>query len=598
MHIPDGMLDTRTVATTWAAAIPALGVAVRKVRARIDDGRLVLMAVLAALIFALQMLNFPVAGGTSGHFAGGALAAILLGPWAAMLVISTVVIVQALVFGDGGVLALGANIVNMAVLAPLVGWWIYSLALRLRDTRSSRVAGAFVGAWAATMVSAVSAGVMLWFSGAAQLGPVVGAMAIWHALIGIGEGFVTSGMVAYVLSVRPDLLRTDTEAIRSRTLVISAGALALAAAALSLWASRLPDGLESVAGSLGFAGREVPAAGLLPSYVIPGVSNTALAGVLAALVGVALTFAAASGLLAAMRLRRRPAATDAVVAAHDGHLGVHSHVHTHDGEVHEHVHHHTTEPHEHGHPEGAARIASGVSVLHRLDPRAKIIAGLLLVLAVVLTAPMRPLEFALVTVLLFGAAAVARVPAKWVLTRAALVLPVAGGIALFAPVAASGGSFFSTDVLTAFRGSGWVIAWSIVSKAWLSTLVTVIVSGTTPTPQLIRGLEALRVPDVMIALFSFVYRYVDVFRSQVRSMRTALDSRAPSMRRAGRWRLYGNLAGSLFIRAYDRGERIHQAMLSRGFTGALPSAEALEMRAADLLLIVVVALAAAAIVLY
>jgi cobalt/nickel transport system permease protein len=112
------------------------------------------------------------------------------------------------------------------------------------------------------------------------------------------------------------------------------------------------------------------------------------------------------------------------------------------------------------------------------------------------------------------------------------------------------------------------------------------------------GLEALKVPDVFIALLSFIHRYVDVFRTQVRSMRIALDSRAPSMRRADRWRVYGNLAGNLFIRAYDRGERIHQAMLSRGFSGALPSAETLEMRGGDLVLIVVVGLAAAAIVLY
>jgi cobalt/nickel transport system permease protein len=229
MHIPDGMLDTRTVAATWVVAVPTLGVAVRKVRAAIDDGRLVLMAVLSALIFALQMLNFPVAGGTSGHFAGGALAAILLGPWAAMLVMSTVVVVQALVFGDGGVLALGANMLNMAVIAPLVGWWIYSLALRVCAGRTARVAGSFAGAWSATMAAALSAAVMLWLSGAAALVPVAGAMALWHSLIGIGEGLVTAGLVSYVIAVRPDLLRSDIEAFRSRTLVMSAALLALAA---------------------------------------------------------------------------------------------------------------------------------------------------------------------------------------------------------------------------------------------------------------------------------------------------------------------------------------------------------------------------------
>lgn len=596
MHIPDGMLDTRTVAATWVVTAPTIAVAVRRVRARIDDGRLVLMAVLAALIFALQMLNFPVAGGTSGHFAGGALAAILLGPWAAMLVMSTVVIVQALVFGDGGVLALGANILNMAILAPLVGWWIYSLAVRLRGGRAVRVVGAFASAWCATMTSALSAAVMLWLSGAAALVPVVGAMALWHSLIGIGEGLVTAGLVSYVIAVRPDLLRTDGEAFRSRTLVVSAAALATAAVGLSLWASSLPDGLESVANGLGFAAHATPGVAVLPDYLIPGIANSSLAGLLAALVGVIVTFAAAAGLRSALRVRR--ASTPAVAPAGHDHLGVHTHVHEHDGEVHDHVHHHTAEPHEHGHPRGAARIAAGVSALHRLDPRTKIVAGGVLVLAVVLTRPMGFVEFGLVSALLVSAAAMSRVPVRWVLARTAVVLPVAGGIALFAPVAASGGSFLSSDVLRAWAGSGWVIAWSIVSKAWLSTLVTVVLSGTTPTPSLIRGLEALKVPDVFIALLSFIHRYVDVFRTQVRSMRIALDSRAPSMRRADRWRVYGNLAGNLFIRAYDRGERIHQAMLSRGFSGALPSANTLEMRGGDIVLIAVVGLAAAAIVLY
>lgn len=593
MHIPDGMLDTRTVATTWIAAGPALAWAVRRVRQRLDDSRLVLMAVLSALIFALQMLNFPVAGGTSGHFAGGALAAILLGPWAAMLVMTTVVVVQALVFGDGGVLALAANTLNMAIIAPLTGWWVYSLAVRIGRSNPARGIGSFAAGWTATMSAALSAALMLAFSGAADLAAVAGAMAAWHALIGIGEGLVTSGLVTYVLAVRPDLLRGEGEVLRARGLALSGTLLALCAVGLSVAASVLPDGLESVASSLGFADRATPVPAPIADYLVPGVSNEALAGVLAGFVGLAVTFVLGYGLVSAIRGRR-----PLPVAPHEEHPGVHSHAHSHDGEVHEHVHHHASEPHEHGHPQGAALIASGVSPLHRLDPRAKILSGLLLILAVVLTPPVRGLEFALLTALLLATSRIARAPLSWVLARAALVLPVAGGIALFAPLAASGGSFFSSDLVAAWGGGGWIVAWSIISKAWLSTLVTVVLSGTTPTPQLIRGLESLKVPDVFIALASFTYRYVDVFGAQVRSMRTALESRAPTMRRAGRWRLYGNLAGSLFTRAFDRGERIHQAMLSRGFTGALPSAETLSWRAADLLLLGVVALAAAAVVLY
>jgi cobalt/nickel transport system permease protein len=278
--------------------------------------------------------------------------------------------------------------------------------------------------------------------------------------------------------------------------------------------------------------------------------------------------------------------------------GLHSHPHEHPGELHEHVHHHASEAHEHGHVSGRERLAWQVSALHRLDPRTKIVAALALILAVVLTPPLRPLEFALLTALLLTAALAGRLPIGWVLRRSALVIPIAGTIALFAPLARSGGPLTVGGVVGSYAGGGWVAAWAIVSKAWLSVLVTVVLSGTTPEPQLIRGLQALRLPDVFVTLFSFIYRYVDVLRSQLRSLRTALESRAPSMGRLRRWGVYGNLAGNLFIRSYDRGERIHAAMLSRGFDGTLPTGEALRAGAGDALLLVVVLLIGAAVALY
>jgi cobalt/nickel transport system permease protein len=278
--------------------------------------------------------------------------------------------------------------------------------------------------------------------------------------------------------------------------------------------------------------------------------------------------------------------------------GLHRHPHEHDGELHEHVHHHASEVHEHGHIAGVERFAWRVSVLHALDPRAKLVAAGVLVLAVVLSPPLRPLEFALLCGVLLAAALVGRLPLGWVLKRTALVIPIAGTIALFAPLAHSGGALTVGGVVGSYAGDGWVAAWAIVSKAWLSVLVTVVLSGTTPAPQLIRGLQALRMPAVFVTLFSFIYRYLDVFRSQLRSLHTALDSRAPSMGRLRRWRVYGNLGGNLFIRAYDRGERIHAAMLSRGFDGTLPSAEALKAGPGDLLLLAVVLLIGAAVALY
>ncbi len=280
--------------------------------------------------------------------------------------------------------------------------------------------------------------------------------------------------------------------------------------------------------------------------------------------------------------------------------GLHRDAHEHNGEVHRHVHHHPERAgpgHDHGHGQGLERLTYLVSPIHDLDPRAKIVGAIVLILAIVLSPPMRAAEFIGLWALLLSAAAIGRLPLRWVLARAAVVLPVAGTIALFAPLA-RGGSLSVGGVAGAYAGGGWVAAWAILSKAFLAVTVTVVLSGTTPTSKIIRGLESLRVPDVFIALFSFLYRYTDVFRAQLRSLRTALESRAPSMPRVRRWRLYGNLAGNLFLRAYDRGERIHQAMLCRGFSGSLPTADTLGLSAADALLMLVVLLAAAAVALY
>lgn len=281
--------------------------------------------------------------------------------------------------------------------------------------------------------------------------------------------------------------------------------------------------------------------------------------------------------------------------------GIHRHEHAHDGELHRHPHHHPEKPgpvHEHAHGAGFERLTYLVSPLHDLDPRAKIVSMLVLVLAIVLTPPLRPLEFVALVALLLAGALIGRLPLGKVLGRASLVLPVAATIALFAPIARHGGSLSPGGIAGAYSGGGWVAAWSILTKAWLSALAAVLLSATTPLPRLIRGFEALRVPDVLITLVTFLSRYVGVFRDQLRSLSVALDSRAPSLPRLRRWRLFGNLAGNLFVRAYDRGERIHGAMLSRGFTGALPTAEVLRLGPADALLLSTVVLTAAAVALY
>jgi len=166
-----------------------------------------LMGVTAAFIFAAQMLNFTVIGGTSGHLLGGALAAILLGPWAGMLVLTSVLVIQALLFQDGGLLALGANILNMAVIGVLVGWAAYRLLYRLLGSRPWAVfVSGFVAGWLSVVLASLAAAVELAMSGTLAWQIVIPAMGGIHALIGIGEGLITVGVLAFLRVARPDLL--------------------------------------------------------------------------------------------------------------------------------------------------------------------------------------------------------------------------------------------------------------------------------------------------------------------------------------------------------------------------------------------------------
>ena len=299
MHIPDGFLDTKTWVTAAAASGAVLAYAVRKANAEMEEKDAPLMGVTAAFIFAAQMLNFPVAGGTSGHFIGGALAAILLGPWKAMLTMLSVVTVQALLFGDGGVSTLGANTLNMAIIAPFVAHAMYAVLRRF---------GASIGAFAAglvsTMVTALACAVELAASGTAPLLLTTALMGGWHLLIGVGEGVITATTVGFLLKVRPDMVQ-GRGGVDWRSLTALAGVAVFCALLVSPLASSLPDGLERVAHSVGFSDRAFGLyRALIPDYAVPGFRSEGLATGLAGLVGVVLAVATGFGIAALTR--RRP----------------------------------------------------------------------------------------------------------------------------------------------------------------------------------------------------------------------------------------------------------------------------------------------------
>jgi cobalt/nickel transport system permease protein len=211
MHIPDGFLSTEVAATTAVVSAGVLAYSLRRADDALDDRRIPLVGVTGAFIFAAQMLNFPVAGGTSGHLLGAALAAILLGPWVACLVMAVVLTTQAFLFADGGITALGANILNMGVLGALGVGGLMLAARRVLSrggirSRAALLAIAGAGAWLAVMVGAAATALELGSSGTVPVGTAVPAMLGVHAAIGIGEAVITVAAVSAVLAARPDLI--------------------------------------------------------------------------------------------------------------------------------------------------------------------------------------------------------------------------------------------------------------------------------------------------------------------------------------------------------------------------------------------------------
>jgi len=207
MHIPDGFLSNEVAAATAVPAVTAVAYGLRKARSSLDERRVPLLGVTAAFIFAVQMLNFPVAGGTSGHLLGAALAAILLGPWLACVVMAVVLTAQAFVFADGGITALGANVLNMGVIGALaVGFGMAAAIRMLPRGRATYLATAGAGAWLAVMLGALATSLELGLSDTVSLSTVLPTMLGVHALIGIGEAVITVAALSAVLVTRPDLL--------------------------------------------------------------------------------------------------------------------------------------------------------------------------------------------------------------------------------------------------------------------------------------------------------------------------------------------------------------------------------------------------------
>jgi cobalt/nickel transport system permease protein len=221
VHVPDGFLDAPTSLATGVVAAAGIAVALRGARRELDDRTAPMAGLVATFVFAAQMINFPVGAGTSGHLMGGALAAVLVGPWTAVLCLAVVLVVQALLMADGGITALGTNITLIGIVTVVVGWLVFALLRRVLPSRLGVVApAAAVGALLSVPVAALVFTGLFALGGNApvDLGAVATAMLGWHSVIGIGEAVVTGLVVASVVAARPDLVHGARPLLSEREL--------------------------------------------------------------------------------------------------------------------------------------------------------------------------------------------------------------------------------------------------------------------------------------------------------------------------------------------------------------------------------------------
>ncbi len=305
MHVPDGFFNGGASIGAGLVAAGGVGAALKETGRQLADKRIPLAGITAALIFALQMLNFPVLPGVSGHLMGGALAAILLGPWLAVLVTTVVVVVQAVIFADGGISALGINVINMAILTAFIGWMVFRTAMKVLPKTTGSVIVATMLAGILSVIASALGFVLEYAIGGTfevPMGTLLAGMAGVHSLIGIGEGLISAAIVGSVIAIRPDLVHGTADYETTRTLtapsktsigVFVAGGVAVALA-LVLFVAPIanpnPDGLQSVAADAGFeeTATDHPIRGPLAGYQVSGIKSERWGTVIAGIVGFAV----------------------------------------------------------------------------------------------------------------------------------------------------------------------------------------------------------------------------------------------------------------------------------------------------------------------
>ena len=293
MHIPDGFINAPVSIATGLFSFGSLWVSTKAANKFLADRFIAIAGMMSALIFVLQMINFPIGAGTSGHLLGGALAVIILGPSLGIVCVSIVVIIQALIFADGGLSALGINIFNMSIVTGLVGWFIINLWIKFFGDRNfSLILGSFLAGMFSVIMSSVAFVVEYVLGGtvSVEISSVFVAMVTSHFLIGIGEGIITAFILSLILKVRPDMVFiSKNENIRKKSVSIIGILLSLSLGLILLapFASSSPDGLETIAQEFNLNNGENVTI-FLEDYSIPFISNSFISIVLSGIVGVSI----------------------------------------------------------------------------------------------------------------------------------------------------------------------------------------------------------------------------------------------------------------------------------------------------------------------
>jgi cobalt ECF transporter T component CbiQ/cobalamin biosynthesis protein CbiM len=629
MHIANGIVDGPVSAAFAGLAVVGLALCLARGRADLDHRLAPMAGLVAAFIFAGQMLNFPVAFGVSGHLLGGTLAAMLVGPWIGALCVATVLVIQCLLFADGGLTALGLNITNMALIGTAAGYLLVVALLRvLPRTPAGLGATAFVASVLSVVASSQGFVVEFALGGTTELpiSALAASMAGVHLLIGLGEGLIAATTVATVARVRPDLVYAWRRlgrarsaqagpAVRSaqpapatpatgrrarRWAFFGAGLVVtlLLAGVVSNFASSSPDGLDATAlqgctvddegeitGGVCIAQQEQEhefGTGPLADYSFVGIDNPYLATGLAGVVGVLVTFGIGVAVLQLVRRRRartRDGSDDAGDDSDDSDddTGVG------------------------GQASDRPQRTSGStglhvdrdSAVHRMAPEVKIAALVLVTVVMVLTPREAFWAFGGYAALLAVVAALARVRPGWLLKRSLIEVPFVA-IALALP-------FFGQGETVAVFGlslhvEGLLGAWNILVKGTLGVWASLLLAATTTPRDLILGLDRLRCPQIFTQIATFMLRYLEVLGGEARRMRVARISRGYDPRFLWQVKAFATGVGALFLRAFERGERVYLAMVSRGYTGRLPAPEgpgagALQWGAAALLPLTAAAIA-------